>query len=113
MALPLLPFVAGAVIGGLSAYFYRDDRVRRAVRGRADDLSGMVKKTAGEVSDKVSVGFDELKQTLTGKSPGAAPSQKAAPTRAAKKTARKKKVSKKKAAPQKAASSEPETPADE
>jgi len=54
MAIHLVPFVAGAVIGGLAAYFARDEKLRREVSESAGELSGKVRETAGEVGDKVS-----------------------------------------------------------
>ena len=104
MAIPLIPFVAGAVIGGLATYLYRDEKLRNDMKRTADTLSDKVKDAAGEVSDKMSEGYDELRQKFTGK-PDAAPAKrskkaaaKKAKTKVAKKTTAKKKVSKKKAA---------------
>jgi hypothetical protein len=106
MAVPLIPFVAGAVVGGLVAYFYKDENVRREARRAAD-----------EVSDVVSHNLDELKhrfrpdsRTTAKKSPelkkkesGATPTKKKKPPnkKAAKKKAAKKKPSAKKRAAKK------------
>jgi hypothetical protein len=74
MAVHLIPFVAGAVIGGLAAYFYRDEKLRADLR-----------KTAGDVSDKVSEGLHGLREKVSGR--GEPPPKKAVRKRAAKKAA--------------------------
>ena len=70
MAIPIIPFVAGAVVGGLSVYFYRDGRARGAVGRTARGLTGKVKKTAGKVSDRVSEGFGGRRKKVSSKSDG-------------------------------------------
>ena len=90
MAIPLIPFVAGAVIGGLTAYLYKDDKVRKDI-----------KKTAGDMSHRVSEGFSELKGKVTGKgreAPAAEPKATVKKKASAKKKVAKKKVAKKAAA---------------
>ena len=39
MALPLLPFIAGAASGGLAMYLYKDQESKDRIRQRAADLS--------------------------------------------------------------------------
>lgn len=56
MAFPVIPFVAGALVGGLSVYLYRNETLRRVVGRSASGLSGKVKRTAAEASDDVSDG---------------------------------------------------------
>ena len=92
MAVHLIPFVAGAVIGGLAAYFYRDERLR-----------GEVRKTVDDVSDKVSEGLHGLRERVSGGREEAPPAKKATRKTAAKKGAAKKKTVRKRAAPKKAA----------
>jgi hypothetical protein len=65
MAFPLIPFVAGAVVGGLAAWFYRDDKVRAEVRLGTDRLVNTVKETGDAVSDKVSAGLEGLRRKRT------------------------------------------------
>lgn len=116
MAIPLIPFVAGAVIGGLSAYFYRDERLRKEVRRTAGDLSGKVKETADNVSHRVAEGWSGMRDKVTGRSneSAAAPTRKAATRKTGKKkAAAKKKVAKKKAAAKKKAPAAAKTPDDE
>lgn len=103
MALHLIPFVAGAVIGGLTAYFYRDEKVRKEVRRSASDLSHKVKATAGDVSHKVSEGFSDLRRKVA-----RTPQAEAEETpKAVKKVARKKVSRKKTTAKTKARSATP------
>lgn len=65
MAFPLIPFVAGAVIGGLAAWFYRDEKVRSEVQRSTDRLVNTVRETGDAVSDKVSAGLEELRRSRT------------------------------------------------
>lgn len=104
MAIHLIPFVAGAVIGGLGAYFYRDEKLRKDVSRTASALTGKVKKTAGDVSGKVAEGFSDLRDKVAGKPAPAPVAKKASTKKSAKKTTAKKKVSKKKATSRKASS---------
>ncbi len=85
MPLPLIPLVAGAVLGGLAAYLYKDEKLRRDI-----------KRAAGNVSDKVSDGFDELRDKVSGK-PGKAADDEVveAKPKAKKKVVRKKAAAKK------------------
>lgn len=94
MALPLIPLVAGAVLGSLATYLYKDDKLKR-------DL----KRAAGNVSDKVSDGFEGLRDKVYGKtSSPSADEDSVAATPAAKKKASKKKAASKKATAKKAVS---------
>jgi hypothetical protein len=92
MAVHLIPFVAGAVIGGLAAYFYRDERLR-----------GEVRKTVDDVSDKVSEGLHGLRERVSGGREEAPPTKKTTRRAAAKKVAAKKAAARKKAARSRAA----------
>ncbi len=56
MALPLIPFVAGAVIGGLAAYLCKDKKLRNEI-----------KKGASDASHKVSDGISGIRQRMSGK----------------------------------------------
>lgn len=92
MAVPLIPFVAGAVVGGLAAYFYKDENVRREVR-----------RAAADVSDAVSHNLDELKHRIK-------PEERTTEAKpaATKKTAKKKKpAAKKKPSTKKKAAGKP------
>jgi hypothetical protein len=62
MAIPLIPFVAGAVIGGLVAHFSKDEKLRKGIKQAAGDVSDKVRDTAGTVSHRVSEGFRGLRQ---------------------------------------------------
>ncbi len=73
MAFPLVPFVAGAVIGGLGAYFYRDEKLRKSVKRASHELPGKVKRTASEVSDKVSETVKDLRSKKSAKKMDAEP----------------------------------------
>lgn len=109
MAIPLIPFVAGAVIGGLAAYLYRDDRLRRRVRTAAGDLSDKARDTADSIGDTLSGVYGDLRDKVMKKDavePGtdAEPVvETGPPKKATKKTAARKKVTKKKAAAKPAA----------
>ena len=58
MALPIIPFVAGAVVGGLGVYLFRNEKLRRVVGRTAGGMPGKVKKTVREESDTVAEGSD-------------------------------------------------------
>ncbi len=60
MAFPVIPFVAGALVGGLSVYLYGNETLRRVVGRSASNLSGKVKRTATQASGDVSGGPDGL-----------------------------------------------------
>lgn len=66
MAYHLIPFVAGAVIGGLAVYLYRDEELRGNLRQSADDLSRKVQETAGQVSGKVTRGLGQVRGSIPG-----------------------------------------------
>lgn len=95
MAIHLIPFVAGAVFGGLGAYLYRDEKLRREVKRTAGVVGGKVTKTAGRVSGKVSAGFGELRQKVAPQETDQAP---AAQVPRKKPAAKKKRAAKKKVA---------------
>lgn len=56
MALPLVPFIAGAVIGGAAIYLYRDKktrkRIKKQVKGAADKVSGSVSSVRSKFGSK-------------------------------------------------------------
>ena len=103
MAFPLVPFVAGAVIGGLGTYFYCDERLRSAASRTARELSGKAKRTAEGVSDTVSGGFRGLREKVA-EQPEESPAAKRRPAnKAARKSPAAKKTTRRKAAPAKKA----------
>ena len=55
MAFPLIPFIAGAVIGGLATYLYENEKARKQVR-----------KTTGTVTHTVAKGVGTLKRKVSG-----------------------------------------------
>src|SRR6056297_397879 len=107
MAIHLIPFVAGAVIGGLGAYFYRDEKLRREVRRTTAELGGRARKTAdqvsGKVSDTVSRGLGGVRAKRGSRKPGQAPGESLAQpaSQPTSPPARKKPVRKKKTAAKK------------
>jgi len=82
MAYHLIPFFAGAVVGGLAAYLFRDERVRDDLRQSATRVSRKVQQTAGEVSGKLSKGFSQARESIPGRGqstePAAEPAAEAA-----------------------------------
>jgi hypothetical protein len=66
MAYPLIPFVAGAVVGGLAVCLVRDDRLRKDLRRSAGSLSRKAQVTAGEVSGKVAKGLGQVRASMAG-----------------------------------------------
>lgn len=68
MAYHLIPFVAGAVVGGLAVYLFRDAKVRDDLRQSATSISRKVQQTAGEVSGKVSKGLSQVRESMPGRS---------------------------------------------
>jgi gas vesicle protein len=66
MAYHLIPFVAGAVVGGLAAYLFRDERLRKDLRESADSLSRKAQETASEVSGKVATGVRQVRKSMAG-----------------------------------------------
>jgi hypothetical protein len=116
MAIPLIPFVAGAVIGGLAAYLYRDDRLRRRMRHAAGDVTDKARDTAEIIGDTLSDAYDGLRDKVTKKGAAAEPAaveepvaETAAPKKAAKKTSARRKVSTKKSAAKPAAAEDAKT----
>lgn len=75
MAIHLIPFVAGAVIGGIGVYFYRDEKLRKEVSRTAGELGGRIRNTADRVSGKASEGFSGLRKTGASPTPGEASGQ--------------------------------------
>lgn len=67
MAYHLIPFVAGAVVGGVAVYLFGDERARQNLRQSADNLSRKAQRTAGKVSDKVTDGFTQVRESLPGR----------------------------------------------
>lgn len=53
MAFPLVPFVAGAVVGGLTAYFARDEKMRRDLSETTDEVSGKLKQNIVSLKDRL------------------------------------------------------------
>ena len=91
MAFPLVPFLAGAVLGGLGAYFYQDRKVRKVVSKAAKELPGKMKRSAADVSDKMSETYKDLRQRVSGgdEKPASARKRPARKTTKAKTTGRK------------------------
>jgi hypothetical protein len=73
MAYHLIPFVAGAVVGGLAVYLFREEKVRDDLRQSATSISRKMQKTAGEVSGKVSRGLSQARESIPGRSEGPDP----------------------------------------
>ncbi|MEQ8602102.1 MAG: hypothetical protein RIB45_02195 [Marivibrio sp.] len=89
MPIPLIPFVAGAVLGGLGVALYRDQKLRAAVKRTAQDLPDRARQAADDVSSSVSGAFRDLRGG------GASSTQTAAKKTAAKKSTAKKGAAKK------------------
>lgn len=66
MAYHLIPFVAGAVVGGLAAYLFRDERLRKDLRQSAGHLSRKTQETATEVSGKVATSLRQVRESMAG-----------------------------------------------
>jgi hypothetical protein len=69
MGYHLIPFVAGAVIGGLAVHLFRDERVREDLRRSAGTISRKVQQTAG----KVSKGVTRVRESMPGGSAATEP----------------------------------------
>lgn len=67
MAIPLVPLFAGAVIGGLVTYIYKDEKARSAMSRTADDVTDKVKGTASSISGKVSDSVGGIKSKFSKK----------------------------------------------
>jgi len=80
MAYHLIPFVAGAVVGGLAVYLFRDERLRGDLRQSAGSLSRRTRETASEVSDKVTQGLTRVRNSMPGRSQAATSTTAADPT---------------------------------
>jgi len=74
MAYHLIPFVAGAVVGGLAVYLFRDEQLREDLRHSAGSLSRRTRETASEVSGKVTQGLTRVRGSMPGRSQAAASS---------------------------------------
>lgn len=70
MAYHLIPFVAGAVVGGLAVYLFRDEQLRDALREKTGNLSRRARETAGQDSDKVGRGLKRGRKPVPGDSQG-------------------------------------------
>ena len=66
MAYHLIPFVAGAVVGGLAVYLLRDEQLRDDLREKTGNLSRRARETASEVSDKVARGLKRGRESVPG-----------------------------------------------
>lgn len=80
MAFQLIPFVAGAVVGGLAAYFARDEKLRREVGATADQVSKTVRGGVGSIRQRLGGGaaVDEAaSQPPVDNGAGAGPAPKA------------------------------------
>ncbi|MFO8152674.1 hypothetical protein [Thioalkalivibrio sp.] len=64
MAYHLIPFVAGAVVGGLAVYLFRDEQLRDDLRRKTGSLSRRARDTADEVSAKVARGLRRGRESL-------------------------------------------------
>lgn len=126
MAYHLIPFVAGAVVGGLAAYLFRDERLRKDLRQSAGHLSRKTQETATEVSGKFATGLRQVRASMAGQgqadesaTSAAEPEvkAKAAKSRAAvRKTATRKsptRTAARKGAPKAGQPTEPENPEDQ
>jgi adenylate kinase len=102
MPIPLIPLVAGAVIGGLATYLYRDEKIQADVKRTAGDVADKVKGASRTVSGKVTEGYEDLRDKIKSKTSA---KQTQSRKKATKKTASaKKKVARKKVAKKKATS---------
>ena len=102
MAYHLIPFVAGAVFGGLAVYLFRDEQVRDDLRQSATNISRKVQQTAGEVSEKVSRGLSQARESIPGRGQAVEPAAEtpveaapAEPLKSARPTAARKTVTRK------------------
>jgi len=62
MAIPLIPLLAGAALGGLATYLYSDEKARKQLKKATSDVTDKAKQTGNTVSRKVSAGVSTLKQ---------------------------------------------------
>lgn len=63
MAIPLVPLLAGAVIGSVLTYIYKDEKMRSSVVKTADDVSDKVK----DLSEKAGEGVTSLRNRVAGR----------------------------------------------
>jgi len=107
MAIAFIPWVAGAVIGGVAAYLYKDEHVRDSVSRTTGDISDKMKGAADAVTEKVTGSVNILRDKLFGKSveeiAPVAPKKTATRKRTTAKTATKKKAVKRTTARKRAA----------
>lgn len=92
MAIQLLPLVAGAAVGALVTYLYKDDNARKSI-----------KKNLGVASDKLSEGVDSVKTAISRKGKASATAAKATGKKTSRKKVAKKKTTKKRSAKKKVA----------
>jgi len=95
MAIVLIPWVAGAVIGGVATYLYKDEHIREDLSRTAGDVTGKLKGAADTVTEKVTAGYTGLRDRMFGK-----PVEEVAPA-ATKKPAKRKRATTKKTAARK------------
>jgi len=108
MAIVLIPWVAGAVVGSVATYLYKDEKIRKDVLRTAQGVSDMATGAATTVTGKVTEGFAGLRSRMFGKpvekAPASAPKKRAtrkktaAKRKAVKKTASRQRTSRKPAA---------------
>jgi len=93
MAIALIPWVAGAALGSVATYLYKDEHIWKDVSRTAEDVSDKVKGAANTVTEKVSESVIVLRDKMFGK-----PVEKVAPAATKKTTKRKRTTAKKTAA---------------
>lgn len=64
MALPILPFAAGALAGGVATLIYKDEKAREALRKTRSNLSEKTRKTRTTVSNKIAESLSRLSDKL-------------------------------------------------
>jgi len=99
MAIQLLPLIAGAALGALATYLYKDDEARKSIKKGVDKVGDKLAEGANSIKETVS---RKTKSTKAEKEPKAAP--KATKKKVAKKKVSKKRPTKKKTASKKTAS---------
>jgi len=92
MAIVVIPWVAGAAIGSVATYLYKDKHIREEVSRTAGNVTDQVIGAANTVTEKVSAGIADLRDRLFGK-----PVEEIAPA-APKKTTKRKRATAQKAA---------------
>ena len=74
MAFPMLPFVAGAVAGGLATLIYKDEKTRNAIKETSSNASEKTRTTSRKVSNKLADGLSRLSDKLRTEEKRATPS---------------------------------------